>query len=192
MTLPHIIRATRVAQGPLLKRQIARSISVGTDLKKSSLTWQPARPWFDDGNSNLAADNELTMEKVFAGKKVAVFGVPAPFTGTCSYAHVPPYKKLREEFTAAGVDSVVCYSVSCPYANYNWGLGMKAMKITFVSDVGGEWSDENDLTVDYSAASLGKRSKRFSMIVDDGVVKSFNVVEDASGDAEVLLEQAKK
>jgi len=66
------------------------------------------------------------------------------------------------------------------------------MKITFVSDVGGEWSDENDLTVDYSAASLGKRSKRFSMIVDDGVVKSFNVVEDASGDAEVLLEQAKK
>lgn len=145
----------------------------------------------DDTNSNLAQDNAIKMSDLFKGKKVAVFGVPAPFTGTCTMSHFPPYKSLQDEFKAKGVDEIVCYTVADPYAHYNWGKGMgnDFDKIKFAADVDCEWAKENDLDRDYSGASLGHRSARFSMIVDDGVVKSFNMVEDADADAKKLLDQ---
>ncbi len=70
----------------------------------------------DDKNSNLADDNAVSMEDLFKGKKVVVFGVPAPFTGTCTNAHYPPFKALQDDFKAKGVDEIVCYSVADPYA----------------------------------------------------------------------------
>jgi peroxiredoxin len=145
----------------------------------------------DDTNSNLAKDNEVAMPDLFKGKKVAMFGVPAPFTGTCSTAHYPPYKNLSDEFKAKGVDEVICYTVADPYAHFNWGksMGNDFDKISFLADVDCEWAKENDLDRDYSGASLGHRSARFSMIVEDGIVKSFNEVEDADKDAETLLGQ---
>ena len=132
------------------------------------------------------------MSDLFKGKKVAIFGVPAPFTGTCSLAHYPPYKTLQDQFKAKGIDEIVCYSVSDPYALYNWGkvLGNDFDKISFLADVDCEWAKSHDLDRDYTVASLGHRSARFSMIVEDGIVKSFNLVEDnADKDAETLLEQ---
>uniref|UniRef100_A0A7S1C0Z8 Redoxin domain-containing protein n=1 Tax=Corethron hystrix TaxID=216773 RepID=A0A7S1C0Z8_9STRA len=186
----HVTRAARsLSNASSTKFGLARSISIGTDLTKSSLTWQASRPWHMDGQSNLAEDNAMSMERIFKGKKVALFGVPAPFTGVCTQSHVPPYEKLHDEFIAKGFDTVMCYSVSCPYANYNWAKAMDAKKVTFVSDVEGKWSEENGLTEDYTAASLGFRSRRFSMVVDDGIVKTFNEVEDAQGDAAMLLTQ---
>ena len=145
----------------------------------------------DDRNSNLSKDNAISMNDLFRGKTVAVFGVPAPFTGTCTTAHYPPYKTLRDDFSAKGVDEVVCYSVADPYALYNWGKSMDNdfARISFVADVDGEWAEQHDLIRDYSAASLGHRSERFSMLVEDGIVKSFNIVKDADKDAETLLSQ---
>lgn len=145
----------------------------------------------DDTNSNLAADNAVAMSDLFKSKKVAVFGVPAPFTGTCTTAHYPPYKNLQDDFKAKGIDEIVCYSVADPYAHYNWGkaMGNDFDKISFLADVDCEWAKENDLDRDYTGASLGHRSARFSMIVDDGIVKSFNMVEEADKDAETLLDQ---
>lgn len=145
----------------------------------------------DDKNSNLAKDNGVTMQTLFKGRKVAVFGVPAPFTGTCTTAHYPPYKALQDEFKAKGIDEIVCYSVTDPYAHYNWGkaMGNDFDKISFLADVDCEWAKENELNRDYTAASLGHRSARFSMIVDDGIVKSFNMVTEADKDAETLLGQ---
>jgi len=176
-----------------------RDISVGTDLSKSSSSLQKARPWFmsDDEGSNMAADNELPMKDLFPqGTTVAVFGVPAPFTGTCTTAHYPPYKQLADEFTKASVDSIVCYSVTDPFAHYNWAksMGNDFNKIEFVADPTCEWAKEHELDADYSAASLGSRSKRFSMLVKDGTVVAFHDLtgKDASQDAAVLLEDAKK
>ena len=146
----------------------------------------------NDTDSNLAKDNAVTMPDLFQGKKVAIFGVPSPFTGTCTTAHYPPYQKLQDEFLAKGVDEIVCYSVSDPYAHYNWGKVMDNDfdKISFLADVDGAWARSNELERDYTGASLGHRSARFSMIVEDGIVTAFNLVEDADGDAGLLLEQA--
>lgn len=167
-------------------------ISTGTDLTTSECTLQKARPWHtNDSDSNLADDNAVTMSALFKGKKVAVFGVPAPFTGTCTTAHYPPYQKLQDDFKAKGVDEIVCYSVADPYAHYNWakGMGNDFEKITFLADVDCEFAKAHELDRDYSVVSLGHRSARFSMIVEDGVVKAFNMVEEAETDAETLLEQ---
>jgi peroxiredoxin len=169
-----------------------RMISVGTDLTKSTTTWQQARPWHtEEGLSNLAKDNARTMSDLFKGKKVAVFGIPAPFTGVCTNAHYPPYKALADDFKKKGVDSIICYSVACPYAHFNWakGMGNNFSKISFLADVDATFAKEFKLDRDYSAVSLGVRAERFSMFVDDGIVKSFQEVKDASKDAEVLLGQ---
>ncbi|KAL7549101.1 hypothetical protein ACHAWF_017682 [Thalassiosira exigua] len=176
--------------------QTTRSIATGTDLaSSSSAPWQRARPWHDDdvSGSNLASDNAVSASDLFApGKKVAVFGVPAPYTGVCTHAHYPPYKALAAKFKTKGVDEVVCYSVADPYAHYNWAknMGNDFGDISFLADVDGEWAREHGLDRDYTAVSLGHRSARFSMIVADGCVKSFNIVEDAEKDAETLLDQA--
>lgn len=189
-----MIVKTVLQQRSVLRRATNRSIATGTDLTGSAAEWQQARPWHmeDREGSNLAVDNARTMSVLFKGKKVAVFGVPAPFTGTCTDHHVPPYKEAADAFKKKGVDEIVCYSVACPYAHYNWAKAMDVdqSKISFLADVDGVWAKEQGLDVDYAATSLGVRSERFSMMVEDGVVKSFQLVEDAKGDAGVLLEQA--
>jgi glutaredoxin/glutathione-dependent peroxiredoxin len=173
-----------------------RSISVGTNLMASGdVTLQKARPWYmsDSEGSNTAADNAVTMKDLFDNKLVAIFGVPAPFTGTCSHEHYPPYKATAKEFHNAGVDTVVCYAVSDPYAHYGWAQALKNDHddITFLADDGGAFAKEFGLDTRYDAVSLGLRSIRFSMLVDNGIVKAYHVVEDAKKDAEVLLADTK-
>lgn len=176
-----------------------RSISVGTNLISSSsddVTLQKARPWYnsDAEGSNMAADNAVTMKDLFANRKVAMFGVPAPFTGTCTLQHYPPYKALADDFKKAGVDEVVCYSVADPYCHNGWAksMGNNSEDITFLADEGGSFAKSFAVDTNYDAVSLGNRSIRFSMIVDNGVVKTFNEVDDAPSDAENLLASAKE
>mmetsp|Transcript_10245 Transcript_10245/g.14490 ORF Transcript_10245/g.14490 Transcript_10245/m.14490 type:complete len:212 (+) Transcript_10245:71-706(+) len=172
-----------------------RMIAIGTDLINSDHVWQKARDWNMDGTaSNMAADNGITMFDMFSKKTVVVFGVPAPFTGTCTNEHYPPYAKLAPDFQKEGVDELVCYTVSDPYAHYGWSKSLQNndKDISFVADTEGEWAKEYDLDRDYSAASLGTKSARFSMLVKDGIVKSFHFVEDdATKDAETILEDVK-
>lgn len=161
--------------------------------KTTKSSWQNAHPWYMDATkgSNMASDNTRSMKDIFSGKKVAVFGVPAPYTGVCTEEHVPGYKTLADDFKGKGVDSIICYAVGCPYAQYAWAKNMDALgKIEFLSDVDGSWAKEFGLDKDYSAVSLGVRSERFSMLVEDGEVKKFQIVEDAKKDASVLLKQA--
>jgi peroxiredoxin len=173
------------------------SITVGTNLMASTtdvdVALQKARPWYrsDAEGSNMAMDNAVTMHDLFEGKTVAVFGVPAPFTGTCSNEHYPPYKALAKEFKTNGADAVVCYAVSDPYAHYGWSLSLKnePEQITFLADVGAAFAKTFGVDAVYDDCSLGPRSTRFSMIVENGVVSVFNNnVEDASKDADNLLE----
>ena len=168
---------------------------MGTDMISSVISLQKARPWYnsDAEGSNLAIDNVVTLKDLFRDKTVVVFGVPAPFTGTCTLAHYPPYKKLADEFRSAGVDEIVCYSVTDPYAHYNWAekMGNDHSKIRFLAGTDGSFAKAYGVDAEYSAASLGSRSKRFSMVVVNGHVQAFHIVKDATKDAETILQDIK-
>ena len=179
------------ASRPLVVSCSTRSISVGTNLSTSPHSWQRSRPWHnsDKEGSNKACDNVVQASALFPpDSTVVVFGVPAPFTGTCTLAHVPGYRALAPSFKAKGV-RVVCYSVAGPYEMSNWQSKMSVpdSDMTFLCDVDGSWARSHGLEKDYSAVSLGKRSARFSMIVKDGVVKHFGVVDDAKNDAANII-----
>lgn len=186
----------QVAKKAKLDDQTTRSITIGTDMISSVISLQKARPWFmsDSEGSNMAVDNAVSLKDLFEGKKVAIFGVPAPYTGTCTNEHYPPYKEHADTILKQGVDKLICYSVADPYSHHAWAksLGNDFDKIEFFADADCSFAKAYGLDTDYSAASLGHRSKRFSMYVDDGSVKLFHMVEDAKKDAETLLEGIKE
>lgn len=185
------MRPAIAAMSKATKKNV-RSISIGTDMVSSVISLQKARPWYTSGGegSNMAKDNEVTLKDLFEGTKVAIFGVPAPFTGTCTNEHYPPYKQHADDILKAGVDKLICYSVSDPYAHHAWAkaLGNDFDKIEFLADTDGSFAKAYGLDADYSGVSLGVRSKRFSMFVDDGETKIFHIVEEADKDAANLLE----
>ena len=177
-----------------LQQQI-RSISVGTDMISTAISLQKARPWHmtPEEGSNLDKDNAVTMKELFSNKVVAVFGVPAPFTGTCTNEHYPGYKALADDFKAAGVDEIVCYSVADPYAHRGWSriLDNDDSKITFLADPDGSFAKAYGVDTVYEGVGLGARSIRFSMLVNNGTVINFRKVDDALNDAETLLSELK-
>jgi len=119
---------------------------------------------------------------LFAKKKVVVFSLPGAFTPTCSSAHVPRYNELLPELKARGVDSVVCVSVNDAFVMSEWAKDQHAENITFVPDGNGEFSDKMGMLVDKSAIGFGKRSWRYSMLVDDGVIKKMFIEPEKDGD----------
>jgi len=167
------------------------SVAAGSNLLNATATLQTSRPWHTDGKSNKCADNALTMDDIFKGRKVVLFFVPAPFTGTCTNAHVPGFVKFVPEFKAKGVDEIICCSVADPYAQFNWAqkMGVNLDDISFLVDWDASFCREHDLLSDYSETGLGVRSKRASMVVQDGLVKSFQFVQDAENDGQVCLDQ---
>lgn len=189
-----MMTATKATLRKVVGRQV-RSITVGTDMISSTIALQKARPWYmnSEEGSNLAKDNAITMKELFDGKVVAVFGVPAPFTGTCTNEHYPGYKQLADEFKAEGVDEIVCYSVSDPYAHRGWSrsLDNDDSKITFLADPDGSFARAYGVDKVYDDCSLGARSIRFSMLVANGTVMNFHEVDDAVKDAETLLDDVK-
>ena len=119
----------------------------------------------------------------FAGKKVALFSVPGAFTPTCSARHLPGYVEKAEDLKAKGVDEIVATSVNDPFVLGAWNKAAGSDDITMLADGNSEFAEALGLTTDLSAFGLGKRGQRFSMIVDDGVVKELNV--EAPGDFSV-------
>jgi peroxiredoxin len=145
--------------------------------------------------SNQAVDNAVTLKDLFANRTVVLFGVPAPFTGTCTKTHYPPYKKHADDIRDAGADEIVCYSVSDPYAHNGWqeSLGNDPGKITFLADPDASFATAYGVDARYDACSLGLRSKRFSMIVTNGTVQVFRLVTQDEGlDAATILEELRE
>jgi peroxiredoxin len=135
-----------------------------------------------------------TTAEIFSGKKVALFAVPGAFTPTCHNNHLPGFLEHVDTFKARKVDEIVCTSVNDIFVLTAWAKATGAEgKITFASDGNGNFAKALGLDLDGSPMNMGIRSKRYAMLVEDGVVKVLNI-EDAPGKAELsgakaLLEQ---
>lgn len=111
----------------------------------------------------------------FKGKTVALFSVPGAFTPTCSARHLPGYVERAAELKAKGVDEIVATSVNDAFVLGAWKASAGADDVTMLADGSGEFAEAVGLTADMSAYGMGTRGQRYSMIVEDGVVKSLNV-----------------
>jgi peroxiredoxin len=120
--------------------------------------------------------NDFQVSKLTAGKRIVVFGLPGAFTPTCSAKHVPSYLTHAAELSARGVDEIWCVSVNDAFVMGAWGRDQKtAGKIRMLADGSATWTRALGLDQDLSPKGLGVRSKRYSMLLDDGVVKQLNV-----------------
>ena len=124
---------------------------------------------------------ELTTADLFGGKTVVLVGVPGAFTSTCHNAHIPQFIANAEAFRGKGVDRIVVLAVNDHHVMKSWGEALGgAGKAEFVADGNGEYARALGLEVDLTVAGLGKRCKRFSALVRDGVVATLNFEPDGS------------
>jgi peroxiredoxin len=138
--------------------------------------------------------NKFKVADLVKGKKIAIFGLPGAFTPTCSAKHVPGFVAKAAEFKAKGVDEIWCISVNDAFVMGAWGRDQKSTgTVRMMADGSAELTKAMGLELDLTANGMGVRSKRYSMLVDNGVVKSLNL--EAPGkfevsDANTLLGQA--
>ena len=125
---------------------------------------------------------DLTSEELFGGKKVVVFSLPGAFTPTCSSSHVPRYNQLVPAFEAHGVDEVVCISVNDAFVMNEWQRAQKADRIRFIPDGNGSFTEGMGMLVGKEDLGFGKRSWRYSMLVEDGVVTKMFIEPEQAGD----------
>ncbi|HVH48518.1 MAG TPA: peroxiredoxin [Sphingomicrobium sp.] len=133
-----------------------------------------------------------TSGEYFAGKKVALFAVPGAFTPTCSARHLPSYVEKAGDLKGKGIDEIACISVNDPFVMAAWNKADGSSDITMLADGNGEFAEAVGLGMDGSKFGMGKRSQRYSMVVNDGVVEQVNVEapgEYRASSAETLLEQ---
>ncbi len=127
------------------------------------------------GGPNPFEWKDLTTDELFAGKRVVVFSLPGAFTPTCSTSHLPRYEELYDDFTALGVDQVVCLSVNDAFVMYQWGKSQGANKVFLLPDGNGEFSRKMGMLVDKSNLGFGMRSWRYAMVVNDGEIEQMFV-----------------
>lgn len=141
------------------------TISTGTKLPDATLLFMG-----DDGPASVQLCEKL------AGRKVVVFGLPGAYTGTCTTSHVPSFMRTKDGFAAKGVDEIICVSVNDPFVMQAWGdsTGATAAGITMLGDADGSFTKA--IGMDFTAPPVGLigRSKRYAMVVDDGVVTVLN------------------
>ena len=126
----------------------------------------------------------ISTDDVFKGKKVVLFSVPGAFTPTCSKKHLPGYLEKYDEFKQKGVDTIACLAVNDAFVMDAWSKSQGADgKVLMLSDGNGEFTKKLGLEMDASKFGMGTRGKRFSAIVEDGVVKELNV--EAPGEFKV-------
>lgn len=128
---------------------------------------------------------DMTTKDIFGGKRVVLFAVPGAFTPTCHAKHLPSYLEHHEALRAKGIDTVACVSVNDAFVLDAWGkAGGAGDRIMMLADGNATFTKAIGMDFDGSGFGLGTRSKRYSMLVDDGVVKSVSV-EEAPGMMEV-------
>ena len=148
------------------------TINVGDTLPTAKLT-------------KLTADGMEPVDaaEYFKGRKVALFAVPGAFTPTCSAKHLPGFVEKADELKAKGVEEIVCTSVNDPFVLGAWSKQANADGVTMLADGNGDFAEAVGLSMDGTKFGMGKRSQRYSMVVDDGVVTQINV--EAPGEFKV-------
>ncbi len=158
------------------------TVQVGDSIPSATLNIMTA-----DGPSAITTDD------IFKGKTVALFGLPGAFTPTCSAQHLPGFVANADALKAKGVDSIVCLAVNDAFVMGAWGKDQNVGgKVMLVADGSAAFTKAAGLELDLTERGLGLRCQRFSMVVDDGVVKGLNI--DPAGtfeatSAEKILEQ---
>jgi len=134
---------------------------------------------------------EITSDELFGGKKVALFAVPGAFTPACSQRHLPGYVEKAAELKAKGVDTIACVAVNDQFVMGAWGKAQNVGdKVMMLADGSGDFTRALGLELDARRMGLGERSRRYSMLVDNGTVKALNIetqpgqVDLSSADAE--------
>ena len=143
------------------------TISVGDRIPSMTLT-----------KATAEGPQPVETDAFFAGRKVALFAVPGAFTPTCSARHLPGYVEKAAELKGKGIDEIACVSVNDAFVMGAWGSQAGAEgKVTMLADGNGDFAEALGLDADFSKFGMGKRSQRWSAIVDDGVVRELNVEE---------------
>ncbi len=149
------------------------TIKVGDKLPQATFTTMTAE-----------GPRPMTTSEVFGGKKVALFAVPGAFTPTCSAKHLPGFVNNFDSLKQKGIDRIVCVSVNDVFVMSAWGKDQKVGdKVLMLADGNGEFAKAIGLELDAKGFGMGTRSQRYSMIVDNGVVKQLNV--EAGGEFKV-------
>ena len=127
----------------------------------------------------------MTTDELFKGKKVVLFAVPGAFTPTCDKNHLPGFVTNAEKIRGKGIDTIAVTGVNDVFVMNAWKKASGAEgKVEFLADGSGKFASALGLTVDLGERGLGTRSQRYSMVVEDGVVKALNI-EDTPGKADV-------
>jgi glutaredoxin/glutathione-dependent peroxiredoxin len=157
-------------------------IKVGDKMPAGTLTLATK-----DGPQKVSAD------EFFAGKKVALFSVPGAFTPTCDAKHLPGFVEKADDLKAKGIETIVCMSVNDAFVMKAWGKAQNVEgKVQMIADGNAEYTKALGLEMDASGFGMGTRGQRFSLLIDNGIVKQVNV--EAKGEfkvssAEYLLAQ---
>jgi peroxiredoxin len=146
-----------------------------------------------EGNGCSIGPNTFKVEDMVKGRKIAIFGLPGAFTPTCSAKHVPGYVANHDKLRAKGVDEIWCVAVNDAFVMGAWGREQKTGgKVRMMADGSAKYTKALGLELDLEARGMGMRMQRFSMLVDDGVVKSLNIEGPGKfevSDADTLLKQ---
>ena len=146
-----------------------------------------------EGNGCSVGPNAFKVADLVKGRTIAIFGLPGAYTPTCSAKHVPSYLQHHDALRAKGVDEVWCVSVNDAFVMGAWGRDQKAGgKDRMMADGSAEFTRKCGLELDLTARGMGVRSDRYSMLVEDGVVKQLNREQPGKfevSDAATLLKQ---
>jgi peroxiredoxin len=147
------------------------AIEVGTRIPDATLYES-----IEFGEACPISPSPVSVAAATKGKRIVIFGLPGAYTPTCSAKHVPGYVAKIDELKAKGIHEVWCVSVNDGYVMAAWGRDEKAIgKVRMLGDGSGEFTKKLGLEVDLSKNGMGYRMKRFSMLVEDGVVKRLNL-----------------
>lgn len=164
------------------------SIQVGDRIPDATLSEST-----EFGDACPAAPSTLSVAEATKQKRIVAFGLPGAYTPTCSAQHLPGYLSRYHELREKGVDEVWCLSVNDGYVMAAWGREQGAIgKIRMLGDGSAELAKKLGLELDLSVAGMGLRMQRFSMLIEDGVVKQLNVEKPRAfevSDADTMLAQ---
>lgn len=139
-------------------------------------------------DDSIGGDNpfkwvDVTTKDIFLGNRVVVFALPGAFTPTCSTYQVPGFVEYRESIKAFGVDEIYVLSVNDTFVMRKWMIDQNAEnKIQFIPDGNAEFTKGMGMNIDMSAVGFGTRSRRYAMVVDNGVIEKMFAEPDATED----------